>query len=277
MLHSNEMSRGHDFRRLIERAWKKRDSMLCVGLDPRLDSMPKKFESDPDNVLEFCKTIVDATLPYVCAYKPNHAFFASLGLEDELEGLIDFIHHRDIDTPVILDAKRGDIGATAERYAIEAFDRYNADAVTVNPFLGWDSVEPFLEWDDRGVFVLCRTSNDGSDWLQSQPNGNPLYKQIAAQVESLDNDNVGLVVGATHLLELSEIRDIAPSTVLLIPGVGAQGAEVEDVLDATESGGSHDVIINVSRGITNQDETRKYESTVRTMAMEFAEQMRPNV
>ena len=265
-----------NFHAKVEIAWEQSKTLLCVGLDPRVEMLPASFEKDRDSVLEFCKTIVDATEGSVCAYKPNHAFFGSLGLEDELADLIEYIHNRYRDIPVILDAKRGDIDSTAEQYAIEAFDRYDADAVTVNPFLGWDTVEPFLKWGDRGVFVLCRTSNVGSAWLQTQPDIDPVYEQIAERVDALNNPNVGLVVGATNLEELLEIREYAPDTLLLVPGVGIQGADASDVLETGCADDGREVIINVSRGIIHQDQSTDYLDSVTAKAREYASQMMIN-
>ncbi len=267
------MTARNSFHTQVEIAWDQTRSLLCVGLDPRLDLLPAPFEKDRDSVLEFCKTIVDATSGSACAYKPNHAFYAALGLEDELADLVEYIHNRYQDIPVILDAKRGDIDSTAEHYAIEAFDRYDVDAVTVNPFLGWDTVEPFLAWEDRGIFVLCRTSNKGSAWLQTQPDIDPIYEQIAERVDALNNPNVGLVVGATNLEELREIRDYAPDTLLLIPGVGIQGAKAEDVLETGCADDGREVLINVSRGIIHQDESAEYLDSVTAKAQEYASQM----
>ena len=267
------MKERQSFHAQVETAWQRNNSLLCVGLDPRLELLPASFEKDRDSVLEFCKTIVDATSDFACAFKPNHAFYAALGLEDELADLVEYIHNRYQDVPVILDAKRGDIDATAEQYAVEAFERYDVDAVTVNPFLGWDTVEPFLSWEDRGVFVLCRTSNPGSAWLQTQPDIDPVYEQIAERVDALNNRNVGLVVGATNLEELREIRDYAPDTLLLIPGVGIQGARAEDVLETGCAEDGREVLINVSRGIIHQDESADYLASVTARAREYASQM----
>ena len=267
------MTVAHSFHDKIELAWQRSRSLLCVGLDPRLEQLPVPYEKDRDSVLEFCKTIVDATSEYACAFKPNHAFYAALGLENELADLIEYIHNRYPDTPVVLDAKRGDIDSTAEQYAVEAFERYNVDAVTVNPFLGWDTVEPFLAWKERGVFVLCRTSNRGSAWLQTQPDIDPVYEQIAERVDALNNPNVGLVVGATNLEELREIRDYAPDTLLLIPGVGIQGAKAADVLATGCADDGREVLINVSRGIMHQDETIDYLDSVSAKAREYAAEM----
>ena len=267
------MTDERGFHDKVEFAWQKSKSLLCVGLDPRLELLPAPFDKDRDSVLEFCKTIVDATHESACAFKPNHAFYAALGLEDDLADLIEYIHNRYPAIPVILDAKRGDIGSTAEHYAIEAFERYKVDAVTVNPFLGWDTVEPFLAWENRGVFVLCRTSNEGSAWLQTQPEIDPVYEQIAERIDALNNPNVGLVVGATNLTELREIRDYAPDTLLLIPGVGIQGARAADVLETGCADDGREVLINVSRGIIHQDQSVNYLDSVIAKAREYADQM----
>lgn len=262
------------FHERIENAWSQSNSMLCVGIDPRLDMLPESFDQDRDSVLEFCKAVVEHASPFACAFKPNHAFFAALGLEDELADLIEFIHIHSAHTPVVLDAKRGDISSTTKYYAQEAFERYNADAVTVSPFLGWETVQPFIEYEDRGVFVLCRTSDPGSAWLQTQPEIDPIYEQIAERVDALNNPNVGLVVGATNIEELQEIRDYAPDTLLLIPGVGIQGAEAKDVIETGCAENGQEVLINVSRGIIHQDRTENYAETIRLKAASYAEQMR---
>ena len=262
------------FHTQVESSWERKKTLLCVGLDPNLDLLPEPFAQNRDEVLEFCKSIVDATSEFACAFKPNHAFFGALGLENDLADLVEYIHSQHDDVPVVLDAKRGDIGSTAEMYAIEAFERYNVDAVTVNPFLGWDTVEPFLAHEDRGIFVLCRTSNEGSTWLQTQPDIDPIYEQIAERVDALNNPNVGLVVGATHLEELREIRDYAPDSLLLIPGVGSQGAKAEDVLKTGCADDGREVLVNVSRGIIHQDQSAEYLQTVVAKAKNYADQLR---
>ncbi len=250
------------------------NTLLCVGLDPRVELLPGVARNNRHAVLGFCKDIVDATSESVCAYKPNHAFFASIGLEHDLADLIEYIHSRHPGLPVILDAKRGDIGTTAVKYAMEAFERYDADAVTVSPFLGWDAIEPFLAYENRGVFVLCRTSNQGSGWLQTQPEAKPAYQQIAERIASLRMPNVGLVVGATYLEELRKIRGFAPHTFLLIPGVGTQGANAKDVLDAGRAADNPKILINVSRGIMHHDQTANFLHSVNTKAREYASQMK---
>ena len=257
----------------LEQSIESTNTCLCLGLDPRVELLPEGVERDPDSILEFCKSIVEVTYRDVCAYKPNHAFFAAHGLEDELADLIEFIHRQEIDIPVILDAKRGDIGSTAEYYAIEVFERYDADAVTVSPFLGWDTVEPFLEHRDRGVYVLCRTSNPGSSWLQDQSVDEPIYQQIAEQVDSLDNPNLGLVAGATHIEALEEIRSYAPNALLLVPGVGEQGAAAESIVEKARADTKFGLVVNVSRSIIHHDASESYLEKIASRAMEFARQL----
>lgn len=263
-----------NFHSHLTRGWAFSQSLLCVGIDPRVDMLPESFDQDRDSILEFCKSLVDCTSQLACAFKPNHAFFAALGLEDELADLIEYIHAHSVHTPVVLDAKRGDIGSTAEYYAKEVFERFNADAVTVNPFLGWETLEPFMAYEERGVFVLCRTSDPSSAWLQNQPAAVPIYKQIAKRVAALNNPNVGLVVGATSLDELREIRELAPNALLLIPGVGMQGATSKDVIEAGCAKDGRKVLINVSRGIIHQDRSADYTQSVRLKAASYQQQMR---
>ena len=247
---------------LLENSIEESGTCLCVGIDPRVELLPEPFKQDKDDVLEFSKSIVEATGEWVCAFKPNHAFFAAHGLENELADLIEFVHYHWPTKPVILDAKRGDIGSTSEYYAKEAFDRYEADAVTVSPFLGWDCVEPFLERPGKGVYVLCRTSNLGSFWLQDQPEDRPIYMQIAEHVHELANPDIGLVVGATLIEELRMIRSEVPNAPLLIPGVGAQGGVASDVIREARSDIGYQFTINVSRGIIHQDQSNRYLDTV---------------
>jgi orotidine-5'-phosphate decarboxylase len=206
----------------------------------------------PDAVFEFCRAIVDATADLVCCFKPQIAHFAALRAEDALERLIAHIHAQHPGVPVILDAKRGDIGSTAQNYASEAFDRYAADAVTVNPYLGRDSVQPFLDRADRGVVLLCRTSNPGARDLQDlEVSGRPLYQRVAALVanEWNANGNCALVVGATYPRELAEVRAIAGAMPLLVPGVGTQGGDVAAVVHNGKNPDGAGLIISSSRAI----------------------------
>ena len=231
--------------------WTQRRTMLCVGLDPEPDRLPGAWAGRADRIGEFCRAIVDATADLVCAFKPQIAFFAAHSAEDELEAVISHIRAVAPEVPVILDAKRGDIGSTAEQYAREAFDRYGADAVTINPYLGLDTIEPFAERAARtggGLFVLCRTSNPGSgDFQDLLVDGEPLYQRVARAVVARF-DVAGLVVGATYSEQLAAVRAIAPDAPILVPGVGAQRGDLVGAVHAgaTEVGG---LIVSSSRAV----------------------------
>jgi len=233
-------------------AWQRNRSLVCVGLDPEPTKFPVHLRDDPDAIFEFCRAIVDATADVVCCFKPQFAHFAARSAEDALQRLIAHIHTKHPGVPVILDAKRGDIGSTAAFYAAEAFDRYGADAVTVNPYLGRDSLEPFLARADKGVVILCRTSNAGARDLQDlDVGGRKLYQHVAetAAREWNANGNCLLVVGATYPGELADVRAIVGEMPLLVPGVGAQGGDVEAVVrnGATKDGTG--LVISSSRAI----------------------------
>lgn len=237
------------FHDLLRRAWTTSDSMLCVGLDPDPSRFPEVVHG---SVFDFCAAIVDATADTVCAFKPQIAYFAAIGAESELERLCRHIRDQHPDVLLVLDAKRGDIGSTAEQYAHEAFDRYGAHVVTVNPYLGTDSVEPFLRHPDGGVFVLCRTSNPGSGDFQSlQVDGEPLYLHVARRVATEWNDigDCGLVVGATYPAELEQVRAIVGDLPLLVPGVGAQGGDVEATVRAGADRQGRGMVVNSSRAV----------------------------
>ncbi len=232
----------------LQAAWREADSVLCVGLDPDPSRLPAHLAARPDAVFEFCRAIVDATAPFACAFKPQIAYFAAARAEEQLEALIAHVHREHPGKPVILDAKRGDIGATAEQYAREAFERYGADAVTVNPYMGFDSIEPWLGWRDRGVFLLCRTSNPGGADLQAlDVGGEKLFERVARLAAGPWNrgGQLGLVVGATFPAELARVRALVGDMPLLVPGVGAQGGDVE----ATARAGGPRMLVNSSRAI----------------------------
>ena len=234
----------------LRRAWADSGSLLCVGLDPVRDRLPPPFNKAPLGLRDFCCAVVEATADLVCAFKPQAAHFAAEGAEDQLAEVIAQIHQGWPNKPVILDAKRGDIGSTAALYAKEAFERYGADAVTVNPYLGAESVRPFLAYPDRGVAVLCRTSNPGSGWLQTAPAADPAYLRIAAAVRDWNqNDNLMLVAGATYPEELARIRALVGDLPLLVPGVGAQGGDLERTLRSGLSATGRGMLINASRSI----------------------------
>jgi orotidine-5'-phosphate decarboxylase len=228
-------------------AWAAHDSLLCVGLDPDPARIPAGL-----SIGDFCRAIVDATADLACAFKPQIAYFAALGAERALEELCAYIRATCPAIPIVLDAKRGDIGATATQYAREAFDRYGADAVTVNPYMGFDSVEPYLEWSERGVIVLCRTSNPGGSDLQFlDVGGRPLYQHVARLVAQQWNrtGQCALVVGATFPDELRAVRALVGDMPLLVPGVGAQGGDVQATVEAGRTAAGTGMMINSSRAI----------------------------
>jgi orotidine-5'-phosphate decarboxylase len=214
-------------------------SMLCVGLDPDVARFPQTLRGDVNNIEKFCKEIVDATGDLVCAFKPQIAYFAAVGAEKQLENICEYIRERFPDVVLILDAKRGDIGDTAALYAREAFERYGADAVTVNPYLGTDSLEPFLSTPGKGTIVLCRTSNAGSSEFQSlQVSGEALYLRVARTATETWSKigECALVVGATYPAELAQVRSIVGTMPILVPGIGAQGGDVDAVVRAGATG-----------------------------------------
>lgn len=246
------------FHAALAARWSSADTLLCIGIDPEPGRWPAGLVDDPDRVFAFGKAIVDATAGFACAFKPQIAHFAAQGAEGALERLIAHIHAAHPGIPVILDAKRGDIGSTALNYAREAFDRFRADAVTANPYLGSDSLAPYLERADKGVVVLCRTSNPGAADLQDLPvagadgTTRPLYQRVAEKAARDWNPhgNLSLVVGATWPAQLGEVRAIVGGDVpLLVPGIGAQGGDVEAVLAHGLNADRTGLIISSSRAI----------------------------
>src|SRR5438105_2363283 len=227
---------GMNFTDMLARAERQNDSLLCVGLDPEPARLPGAWKGNPARIFDFCAAIVDATRDLVIAFKPQIAYFAAHRAEDQLERLIAHIRRVAPEVPVILDAKRGDIGSTAEQYAREAFERYGADAVTLSPFMGFDSIEPYLRYEDKGLILLCRTSNPGGSDLQAQrlAGGDLVYEHIARLAQGPWNRNgqLALVVGATFPAEIERVRELAPTLPLLIPGIGAQGGDVRATVKA---------------------------------------------
>jgi orotidine-5'-phosphate decarboxylase len=244
-----------NFIQQLSKAEQLNDSMLCVGLDPEPGKFPGAWKGDAGRIYDFCAAIVDATKDLVSAFKPQIAYFAAHRAEDQLERLMAHIKRVAPSVPVILDAKRGDIGSTAEQYAKEAFERYQADAVTVSPFMGLDSIEPYLRYPDKGVILLCRTSNaGGNDWqmqrLAEVPGQPRLFEHLAhlAQTQWNKNGQLGLVVGATYPEEIARVRELAPSLPLLIPGVGAQGGDAAATVKAGWRANGP-IIVNSSRAV----------------------------
>ena len=273
------------FYKRLNTAWDRSGSMLCVGLDPDVARFPTAMRGSVDAIEEFCKAIVDATGDLVCAFKPQIAYFAAVGAEKQLENVCDYIRAKFPDVVLILDAKRGDIGDTAALYAREAFSRYGADAVTVNPYLGTDSLEPFLTTPGKGTIVLCRTSNSGSSEFQSlEVDGEPLYLRVArtAAVKWRSIGECALVVGATYPDELAQVRAIVGDMPILVPGIGAQGGDINAVVRAgttqpsspaapsqatTPATSRRGLIINSSRAILYASNGADFASAARDVAL----------
>lgn len=256
----------------LTRRWQQANSLLCVGLDPDVAKLPASLHGRATALLEFCIAIVDATADLVCAFKPQIAYFAAARAEDQLEALIAHIHDRHPGVPVILDAKRGDIGSTAELYAREVFERYRADAVTLSPFMGHDSAAPFIDYADgsKGVILLCRTSNPGgSDFQFLQVDGRKLYEHAAHLIATKWNvrGNCGLVVGATFPQELARVRAIVGDMPLLVPGIGAQGGDIEATVTAGRTATGAGLMINSSRAILYAGRGEDYASAAREAAI----------
>ena len=228
----------------------KNDSLICLGLDLDAKKMPAEFAGSTKKMFDFAHWIIDATADKVCAYKPNIAFYERYGGEG-LSLLKQIIKRIPDEIPVILDCKRGDIGNTAAHYAAAMFEWFEADWVTLSPYMGYDSLRPFMEYKDKGVFVLCLTSNTGAkDFQHLEVEGKPLYRQVAEKVKYWDKEGkCGLVVGATHMEQLKEIREVAGEMPLLIPGVGAQGGSLEDAAKIGTANFKKTAVINVSRSV----------------------------
>jgi orotidine-5'-phosphate decarboxylase len=256
----------------LRKRWTDADTLVCVGLDPEPAKFPAHLREDPDPVFTFCKAIVDATADLACAFKPQIAHFAALGAELTLQRLIAHVHEAHPGVPVILDSKRGDIGSTAERYAVEAFDRYAADAVTLNPYLGQDSVQPFLDRADKGVVLLCRTSNPGAkDFQDLACDGRPLYQRVAETVarDWNANGNCLLVVGATWPQELAAVRALVGDLPFLVPGVGAQGGDVEAVVANGKTADGSGLVISSSRAILYAGNGEDFADAARAAAQDL--------
>ncbi len=262
-----------DFRAQLVAAQSRNASLLCVGLDPEPARFPGAWAGDAARIFDFCAAIVAATKDTVCAYKPQIAYFAAQSAEDQLERLIAHIHETAPGVPVILDAKRGDIGATAGQYAQEVFERYRADAVTLSPFMGLDSIEPYMKWAGKGLILLCRTSNPGGSDLQAQMllDGELVYERIARLAAGEWNarrggGQLGLVVGATYPAEVARVRALAPTLPLLIPGIGAQGGDAGATVRAGwRTGGP--IIVSSSRAVLYASAGADYASAARAEAL----------
>lgn len=277
-------SRSNTFNQQLQSAWASQGSMLCVGFDPDPKRLPPALQGKPEGIFEFCREIADATADLVCAFKPQFAYFASQRAEAQLEKLIKYLKDKHPHIPVILDSKRGDIGSTADHYALEAFERYGADAITVNPYMGFDTIEPYLKHAGKGVIVLCRTSNPGGSDLQFlnvSPDGQPLYLHVAklAAQEWNSSGQISLVVGATFPEEIAKVRAIVGEMPLLIPGIGAQGGDI----DATVKAGAISnkpgtgMIINSSRAILYASTGSDFAEAARAVALSTRDALRTAV
>jgi orotidine-5'-phosphate decarboxylase len=265
-----------EFIRQLERGWDASDSLVCVGLDPEIERFPRHIADQASPIFQFNKAIIDATADLVCAYKPQFAHYAAYEAEDQLERTIEYIHRNYPGIPVILDSKRGDVGNTAERYAIEAFERYGADAVTVSPYLGGDSLEPFLKHQDKGVIILCRTSNPGAGDLQDlEIGGRRLFHIVADLAASRWNlrGNCLLVVGATYPRELAQVREIVGNMPLLVPGVGAQGGDVAQAVQNGQTAAGAGLVISSSRGILYASSGEDFATAARSATQKLREQI----
>jgi len=264
------------FLRQLDASWSASDSMLCVGLDPDPTRMPLPLDGAHNATEHFCKAIIDATADLVCAFKPQIAYFSSQGAEAALERVCQYVRETYPNVTLILDAKRGDIGSTAEHYAEEAFGRYGAHAVTVNPYLGTDSVAPYFEYGG-GVIALCRTSNPGGDDIQSLvADGSPIYAHVARLVADdwSTRGDCGLVVGATYPSELADVRAIAPNVPILVPGVGAQGGDAASVVEYGARADGRGLIVSSSRAVLYASSGTDFAEAARAEAERTAASLR---
>ena len=260
----------------LKSAWTRGQTLLCVGLDPDPAKLPEHLAAVEYPIFEFGRAIVDATADLVCAFKPQIAYYAAAGAEDQLAMTLAHIRRTHPGIPVILDAKRGDIGSTAEMYAKEAFERYQADALTVSPYLGFDSLSPYLAFADKGVIILCRTSNAGARDVQDISSGGRKLYQIIAEKAAREwnaNGNVLLVVGATYPEELAQIRAIVGDMPLLVPGVGAQGGDVAAVIANGATADGTGLIISTSRAVLYAGSGPDYAEAARAAALKLRDEI----
>lgn len=246
----------------LAHSFKHSNSMLCVGLDPDTSRMPEGYTNSPSDIERFCIEIIKATAEFACAFKPQIAYFSANRAETALENIIATIHELAPHATVVLDAKRGDIGATAKQYAIEAFERYQADSVTLSPYMGHDSVEPYHHYPERGLFLLCRTSNLGGNDLQflTTQQQEPLYQTVAklATTQWNPHQQTGLVVGATYPEEIGTIRQLVGNTPLLVPGIGAQGGDLQNTVTNGLCSQGWGLLINSSRAILYANNSSRF-------------------
>lgn len=265
-----------NFIKKLEACWQRNNSLLCVGFDPNLDVFPSHLKGQPDAIFQFCKEIIDQTHDLVCAYKPQIAYFAGLDAEDQLQKIMDYLGEHHANIPIILDSKRGDIGTTAAMYAREAFERYGADAVTINPYMGRDSAQPFLDYADKGSVLLCRTSNPGAKDIQDLVvDGQPIFERVASMISQdwNSNKNCCIVVGATWPEEMRRLRDICGDMPFLVPGVGAQGGDVKALVKAGQTSSGTGLIVNSSRAVLYASNGEDFAMAARQVAMETRDEI----
>jgi orotidine-5'-phosphate decarboxylase len=256
----------------LKNAWLVSNSLVCVGLDPDAAKIPARFSKSSTPILDFNQEVIDATHDLVCAYKPQIAFYNAVGAERQLEQTIEYIRDRAPHAIVILDSKRGDIGNTAAAYATEAFERYKADCVTINPYMGEDTVRPFVKDERYAAIVLCRTSNSGArDFQDLLIDGKPLYQHVAHRAASKWNElkNVLFVVGATYPEEMATLRKAHPEITFLVPGIGAQGGDLKATLDNGLDASKQGLLISSSRQIIFAGD----QTAIRNAAQELRDQI----
>ncbi len=236
----------------LEQIIEKNNSLLCIGLDPEIEKLPQSVKSSDDPLFAFNKAIIDATADLVCAFKPNIAFYEAEGIKglESLKKTIEYLQKSYADIPIVLDAKRGDIGNTAKMYAKAAYDYFKADAVTVFPHLGKDSLLPFFEYKEKLTIALIKTSNPDSGMFQDLPvDGKPYYIKVAEELKAWNIENLGIFVGATYPEELKKVRELFPETIFLSAGFGAQEAEIGEAVKAGIDRNKSGIMFNASRSI----------------------------
>jgi orotidine-5'-phosphate decarboxylase len=243
-----------NFTNKLANAWERHDSLLCVGLDPDLAKIPAHIRSLEHPLFAFNKAIIDATAEFVCAFKPNSAFYEAFGSAGitQLKLTMDYIHEKYPDVVTILDAKRADIGNTNNGYVSFAYDYLGADSITLHPYLGHEALQPFLDREDKGAIILCRTSNTGAGEFQDlQINGRRVYEHVAEVVAKTwnKNNNCLLVVGATYPEEMKAIRQLVGDMPFLVPGIGAQGGDIQAIMEAGVDARQHGMLISASRSV----------------------------
>lgn len=256
----------------------KNDSLFCVGLDTDITKIPQHLLQDDDPIFRFNKEIIDATHDLVCAYKPNIAYYEAEGVKgiESLKKTVVYLQRTYADIPIICDAKRGDIGSTAEKYAENLFHYFNFDAATANPYMGFDALKPFLQYEDKGVIILVRTSNPGASDFQDLLVGNePFYMKVAKQIVAWNQEygNCLMVVGATWPKQLGEIRQFAPDMVFLVPGIGSQGGDLEKTVKIGLRKDKTGLIINSSRGILYVSQGEDFAEQAREEAQKIRDEI----